>query len=212
MSEVSAGRSLVLASGGIETAVLLHLEASEGRDVRAAFLGYGQRPAGMEYRGALAQCQATGARLEALDMASLGDTFQGEDERRYHIPLPHRNLVALSLGLSLAEKRQADRLVVGLTADDGAVSPSSTATFLANFRTLADGLGEVAVTAPLLTKSKSEVIRQGFELDVDFSRTYSCLLGYAQPCGHCPQCRKRAAAFAAAGLTDPPCQLADGDP
>lgn len=211
MSETSPRTTLILASGGVETATLLHQATAAGDRVRGVFLDYGQRPADMERRGARAQCGATGARLEALDMAGLAAAFQGEDERQYHIPLPHRNLVAMALGLSLADKRAADRLWVGLTADDGAVSPSASATFLHGFADLAADLGPVAVEAPLLAQTKAEVIRHGQALGVDFARTYSCLLGYPQPCGGCPQCRKRAAAFAQAGIAEPACTLADGD-
>jgi len=203
--------TLVLASGGVETATLLHLAAAAGDSVGAVFLDYGQRPADMEHLAARAQCRDTGAELTSLDLASLGPAFQGDNERQYHIPLPHRNLVAMSLGLSLAEKRAADRLLVGLTADDGATSRSASAGFFADFRHLADGLGTVAVEAPLLALGKADVVRRGHELGVDFGRTYSCLLGYPQPCGRCPQCHKRAAAFAAAGLTEPAFTLAEGD-
>lgn len=212
MSAPRRRATLVLASGGLETAVLLHQAAAEGDTVRAAFLDYGQRPADMEYRGAAAQSRSTGAVLEMLAMPAVGRAFQGESERRYHVPLPHRNLVALSLGLSLAAERGADRLWVGLTADDGAASPSASSGFFAGFRELAAGLGPVRAEAPLLGLTKAEVIRRGADLGVDFARTYSCLLGRPEPCGRCPQCRKRAAAFAAAGHADPPCTLTAGEP
>lgn len=212
MSASRRRATLVLASGGLETAVLLHQAAAAGDTVRAAFLDYGQRPADMEHRGAAAQSRSTGAVLEVLAMPAVGRAFQGESERRYHVPLPHRNLVALSLGLSLAAERGADRLWVGLTADDGAASPSATAGFFTGFRELAAGLGPVRVEAPLLELTKAQVVRHGAGLGVDFGRTYSCLLGRAQPCGRCPQCRKRAAAFATAGHTDPRCTLTTGEP
>jgi 7-cyano-7-deazaguanine synthase len=200
--------TLVLASGGVETATLLRQAASAGDTVRGVFLDYGQRPADMERRAATAQCRDSGAPLEVLDMAAVGAAFEAGSERQYHVPLPHRNLVAMSLGLSLAEKRGAHRLVTGLTADDGDVSRSASAAYFETFRQLSEGLGKVAVAAPLLTLSKAEVVRLGSDLGVDFGRSYSCLLGRAQPCGRCPQCRKRAAAFADAGVQDPPCTLA----
>ena len=204
--------ALVLASGGVETAALLHELTAVGDTVRAVFLDYGQRPADMERRGAQAQCRATGAELEVLEMAAVGAAFEAGHYRHHHIPLPHRNLVAMSLGLSLAEKRGAQRLVAGLTADDGAASASASRQFFEDLRRLARGLGGPAVEAPLLAAGKAEVVRRGADLGVDFSHTYSCLLGYARPCGRCPQCRKRAAAFAAAGVSDPACRLREGEP
>jgi 7-cyano-7-deazaguanine synthase len=77
---------------------------------------------------------------------------------------------------------------------------------------MAAGLGDVAVEAPLLELDKAGVIREGSNLGVDFGATYSCLLGYAAPCGRCPQCEKRAAAFAAAGTPEPPFRLSAPEP
>ena len=50
---------------------------------------------------------------------------------------------------------------------------------------------------------KSEVVRRGATLGVDFDTTYSCLLGYPVHCGRCPQCRKRRMAFTEAGVAEP---------
>ena len=46
--------------------------------------------------------------------------------------------------------------------------------------------------------SKSGVVSEGARLEVDLSRTYSCMLGRDEPCGRCSQCQGRRAALAEA--------------
>ncbi|HKJ88111.1 MAG TPA: 7-cyano-7-deazaguanine synthase [Gammaproteobacteria bacterium] len=202
-----AGRILVLVSGGIESTTLMHQAARQGVRVLPVFLDYGQRPAARELAAARAHAGDLGLEVEVMDMAETAQTFREGQERHYHIPLPHRNLVALSLGLSLAEQRSAERLRVGITREDAEVSASASASFLDTFVHMARLLGSIKVEAPLRDMTKAEVIETGANLGVDFGKTYSCLLGYPKPCGRCPQCRKRRAAFDHAGIIEPPFQL-----
>jgi 7-cyano-7-deazaguanine synthase len=59
------------------------------------------------------------------------------------------------------------------------------------------------VNAPFILMSKSEVVKKGLALGVDYSHTWTCYRGCAAPCGICPSCVERAAAFAGAGTADP---------
>ena len=199
--------SLILASGGVESATLMAMAAEDGDTLLPVFLNYGQRPAAMEQTAARAQCRRFGGELEVLEMAGVAAVFHAGQERLFHIPLPHRNLVALSLALSLAEKRRAHRVLIGTTRDDASASPTATPAFLDKFRTMAQGLGDVTVEALLQAMDKATVVATGAAYGVDFATTYSCLLGGATPCGRCPQCRKRAEAFAGAGRVEPACTL-----
>ncbi|MFP4559936.1 MAG: 7-cyano-7-deazaguanine synthase [Thiohalorhabdus sp.] len=205
------GGCVVLASGGIESTTLLHRLARKGGRIAPVFFHYGQRPSEREHRAARAQCRELGLELEVLDIAGVTPVFQAGQERRYHIPLPHRNLVALSLGLSLAEKRGADRLLIGTTGDDADLATSASRPFLDAFRGMAGLLGPVSVEAPFQEMGKDEVVREGLRLGVDFGRTYSCLLGRREPCGSCPQCRKRRSAFQRAGVPEPRPALDPGE-
>jgi Predicted PP-loop superfamily ATPase len=63
----------------------------------------------------------------------------------------------------------------------------------------------IEVKAPIVRMSKSEIVRRGHELGVDFAATVSCYNADAQgrACGRCDSCRFRREGFAAAGLADP---------
>lgn len=193
---------VLLLSGGVESATLLHDQRRPG--LRALFLDYGQRAARAEHAAAQWQCGRAGVPLVALDMGAVGDAFRAGQSQKWHVPLPHRNLVALSVALSYATQMQAPALYLALNADDAQAYPSASGAFVAAFGALARTLGNVALFTPYADLTKAQVIARGRALGVDYARTYSCLLGYAQHCGHCPQCLKRRAAFAEAGAAEPP--------
>lgn len=198
----SSDSSLVLLSGGIESATLLHVEAPL-RPTTALFVDYAQRAARRELSASQAQCATLGIELRTLDMASVGQQFRRGQARKLHVPLPHRNLLILSLALSLASQIGASRVLIALNREDRGAYPSAGEAFLDQFAAAAKSLDQIDIQAPLAGLTKTEVIRQGLELGVDYASTYSCLLGYPQQCGSCPQCGKRRAAFAALGLEDP---------
>ncbi|AOU96818.1 hypothetical protein BI364_01285 [Acidihalobacter yilgarnensis] len=203
--------TLVLLSGGIESATLLHREYRDG-PVLALFVDYAQRASARECAAAKSQCLALGLELETLDLSQVGAAFRRGRTWQPHVPLPHRNLILLSLALSFATERHVRRLCLALNREDAEAYPSGSPTFVEHFRTLAAHLSEIVVEAPLIALDKAAIIRLGGTLGVDYACTYSCLLGRDRPCGGCPQCVKRRAAFAAAGRIDPALNPSEDQP
>ncbi len=197
------GPAILLLSGGVESTTLLHQLALGGESLQALFVDYGQRAAPHERRAGEDQCEPLGVEVVVLDLARVGATFRRGQDRKAHVPLPHRNLVALSLALSYATSLGARRVYLAVNHDDTLEYPSASHAFLAQFRLIAGLLGDVELRTPYVSMGKGEIVRRGTELGVDFDTTYSCLVGYPVHCGRCPQCRKRRAAFAAAGVVEP---------
>jgi len=191
---------LVLLSGGIDSVTLLHLKHSEGAQLHALFIDYGQRASREELRAAGIHTIALGVPLQRLDMAAVGDAFRAGQTQRLHVPLPHRNLVTLALGMSYATQIGATCLHLALNRDDADTYPSASPLFVQRFNNLARSLGDVAVHTPLAQLNKVQVIELAITLGIDLRDTYSCLLGYAKPCGRCPQCMQRRRAAQSAGV------------
>lgn len=194
--------SVLLLSGGVESATLLHLLAEE-QVVFPLFVDYGQRAASAERAAARAQCDRLDLSLHELDMAAVGEGFRASQDRKLHVPIPHRNLVILGLAISYAAHCKARSVALALNREDTAAYASASTRFIEHLRQLATDLDDLAIETPLIGSSKSEIIERGLSRGVDYSLSYSCLLGYEQQCGACPQCEKRRAAFAALGLEDP---------
>lgn len=195
--------SLLLLSGGIESATLLAGEVDAG-PVTPLVVDYGQRAARRERDAASLQCRRYGLEPVTLDLSQAGEAFRQGLDRRPHVPLPHRNLVILALAVSYAGRGGIDRVVLALNRDDLDAYPSASPRFLHRFTGLVESLQpSLQVSNPLIDLDKAAVIRLGVDLGVDFAQTWSCLLGYETHCGACPQCRNRRAAFRAAGIEDP---------
>ncbi|MCE5361293.1 MAG: 7-cyano-7-deazaguanine synthase [Acidithiobacillus sp.] len=192
-------RVLLLMSGGVESSTLLRLLDAVGHTPEPVFLDYAQRAAAEEWRRVQSQCARLGCAPLRLPMAELGNALGALRPQRFHVPVLHRNLIALAVASSAAAALGLRYLCIGVTADDAAVDASSRPALL---HPLSEALAALQreLLCPLQDLRKAEVVALGQDLGVDWNLSYSCLLGRAQHCGACPQCLKRREAFQQAGL------------
>jgi 7-cyano-7-deazaguanine synthase len=216
-------RSVVLLSGGLDSATALAIARVRGDECHTLAVDYGQR-----HRAELAAARrvstALGASLHREMRVSLGSLGGSAlTDKSIAVPecggtgipityVPARNTIFLSLGLALAEVIDADKIVIGVNAVDFSGYPDCRPEYIAAFQALArlatkrgvEG-GTLTIDAPLVTLSKAEIIRRGRELGIDYSLTVSCYQADEQgrACGRCDSCRLRSEGFAAAGGPDP---------
>jgi 7-cyano-7-deazaguanine synthase len=225
----TAPRSVVLLSGGMDSATCLALAARRG-PVIALTVAYGQRHR-REIRSARALAREYRVLRHVLLEVPLAPIAPsaltsrrirvpaGKDRRR-RIPatyVPARNTVLLALGLALAESEGADSIYLGANAIDYSGYPDCRGPFLRAFERVArlgtragvEGHRRLRIRAPLLALRKSDIVRLGRRLGVPFDRTWSCYRGGVRPCGRCDACRLRARGFREAGATDPLLALLD---
>jgi 7-cyano-7-deazaguanine synthase len=122
--------------------------------------------------------------------------------------VPYRNGILLSVAAAVALRVGATQIGIGAHADDyrGYAYPDCSPEFLGpQASALAVGTdGRIeGLYAPLLTLTKSEIVRLGLAIDAPLHLTWSCYTGSAIPCGTCPTCIERAQAFMAVGCQDP---------
>lgn len=202
MSHIDSA-SVLLLSGGIESVTLLHQLVDAGEPLQGVFIDFGQRAAKGERASAESHCARLGVELVSFDLAQVGEIFRRSQQRKAHLPIPHRNLTALALGASYAMNLNAARVYLAANRDDASAHASASHTFLAQFRLICGLLGEVQLATPYIGLAKSEIIDRGLQLGVDYETTYSCLLGHPLHCGRCVQCMKRRDAFETAGIREP---------
>ena len=104
-------------------------------------------------------------------------------------------------------------IFIGVNAIDYSGYPDCRPEFIAAFERMAnlatkagvEGRTRIQIHTPLIQLSKSEIIKLGRELGVDFGLTHSCYDPdeRGRPCGLCDSCRLRLKGFADAGLEDP---------
>ena len=126
--------------------------------------------------------------------------------------VPARNTVFLSLAMAWAEVVDAGAIVIGVNALDYSGYPDCRPEYLHAFEqvaALATRAGvegrSLRILAPLLHLTKSDIIRRGLSLGVDYGLTLSCYdpSPDGRPCGHCDSCQLRARGFSDAGAIDP---------
>lgn len=212
---MAARRALLLLSGGVESSVLLHQLIRLGRKPVPLFANYAQRGADAEFRACVAVCEQAGLHKapQIVDLTVEGAAFQRISG--LHVPLPHRNLVLMSLALSWATVHRCEEIALGLNRDDFAKDSefarrgqvrytTGTERFVERFRLLVEEVApSISIVVPQAEMSKVDVIALGRSYGVDLAATYSCMRTGPGHCGACMQCRARRTAFESAGVEEP---------
>jgi 7-cyano-7-deazaguanine synthase len=227
-SDTAQRKGVVLLSGGLDSATVLAIARAEGFEPCAITFRYGQRHAQeveSVRRVAASQGVARHVVLD-IDLAQFGGSaltadiavpkHETADEIGTNIPVtyvPARNTVFLSLALAWAETLSAGDIFVGVNALDYSGYPDCRPEYIAAFERMANlatkGAVEktlpVTIHAPLVQLTKSQIIRRGLELGVDYSHTSSCYdpSSDGAACGHCDACLLRLRGFAEVGIPDP---------
>ena len=219
---MSAPLAIALLSGGLDSATAAALALEAGHRVIGLSFDYGQR-----HRRELSAAQTIASNLELEDHhcisvnlavwggSALTDpqlTVPSDGVQDNVIPatyVPGRNTVFIAIGLSLAEAKGAQRLVLGVNAVDYSGYPDCRPDYLDAFQTLAhlsskagrEGHG-IQLWAPLVSWSKTRIVEEALRLGVPIEDTWSCYSGGESPCGVCDSCRIRDAALRDAGRAD----------
>lgn len=219
-------RAIVLLSGGLDSTVAAAIAKDQGFEVHALSFDYDQRHK-RELDSARAVAKALGAASHAvlhvpvgklggsaLTDAAIGvPTGRTEAAMGADIPVtyvPARNTVFLSLGVGLAEVKDADAIFIGANALDYSGYPDCRPEFFAAFEEAAR-LGTkrgvegkpIRIVVPLQTMTKADIVREGLRLKAPLELTWSCYQGGDAACGACDSCQLRLKGFREAGAVDP---------
>lgn len=216
-------KAVILTSGGLDSATLLAMAHSNGRECYSLSFDYGQRHRA-ELNAARGLAERYGDvihRVVSLDLSAIGGSALTDMDipvpttPQEGIPItyvPARNTVFLSLALGWAEVLGASEIYIGVNAVDYSGYPDCRPEFIAAYQQLigvATKAGvegaSISLETPLIDLSKGAIIDAGLRLGVDYSLTVSCYQAdeMGRACGECDSCRLRAAGFEQAGVPDP---------
>lgn len=219
-------KAVVLLSGGLDSATCLAIAKSQGFDIHTLTFAYGQRHRiELEYARKLAErAGVVKHHLISFDLREWGgsaltsDAIAVPEAGGEGIPVtyvPARNTIFLSFATALAETVGAKEIFIGVNSLDYSGYPDCGPAFIQSFERTAT-LGTKAVdegwsfhiNAPLQNLKKTEIIRLGLSLGVDYSMTHSCYnpAEDGTPCLKCDSCALRQKAFAELGMVDPQVQ------
>ena len=211
-------KAIILLSGGVDSATLLFYvkQRLEVEHIVALSFVYGQKHS-KELDCAKWQAEAAGvAEHRTLDISFYGELTRGgsaltdgsievpdledvkpEERMQPSTYVPNRNMVFLSLASAFAEAQGITDVFYGAQAQDEYGYWDCSQDFVKRMNDVLslNRKGKVKVRAPLAGMSKTEVVKIGLELGVDYDHTWTCYRGGAEPCGTCPSCVERIRAF-----------------
>jgi 7-cyano-7-deazaguanine synthase len=220
-------KAVLLLSGGLDSATVLKLAEQEGFEVYALSFDYGQRHEfelecveKIKKHHTIAHHQRVTIDLRTFGKSSLTSEMQ-VPKGQYDptapsdvIPntyVPARNTIFLSYALAYAEVIGSQDIFMGAHSLDYSNYPDCRPEYLecfeklANLATVSGVQGKkIRIHAPLLYLTKSEIIRKGLSLGVDYSLTSSCYHPIdGKACGQCDSCTIRLQGFRDNDMADP---------
>jgi 7-cyano-7-deazaguanine synthase len=205
----------VLASGGVDSAVLVADQAALGRVVHPVFIRFGlqwEKAEEAHLRRFLGTLEDRGVRalkvieLPVADVYGAHWSLSGEgvpDETTADdsVYLPGRNLLLLVKTSVWCARHGVSRIALGTL--HGNPFSDSTTEFFSGFASLSStALGhDLRVETPFAHLAKAEVLGLGRGLRLE--HTFSCIAPVGERhCGRCNKCAERRNGFAEAGLSD----------
>jgi 7-cyano-7-deazaguanine synthase len=218
-------KAIILLSGGLDSITVLATLKKQDYQCFALSFNYGQK-----HNSELdaAKKIATSYQVEVHKIIDLGlGTIGGSALTDEHIEVPKtpqegipvtyvpaRNTVFLSFALGWAEVLNVHDIFIGVNAVDYSGYPDCRPEFINAFQlmaNLATKMGvenrSIQIHAPLIELRKSEIIKLGMSLGVDYRKTVSCYSAdqAGDACGACDACRLRMVGFKEAQVDDPTC-------
>jgi len=220
-------KSVVLLSGGLDSAVNLAYALTESKVELALTFRYGQRAAEKEIGAAAQLARHYHIRHEVIDLPWLAqitstalvcgdkelpeptvvqlDNMEASLASAAAVWIPNRNGLFVNIAACYAEALDCGLVVAGFNREEAATFPDNTPEFAeaASHAMTYSTANKVKVVSFTGRLDKKEIVALGSRLQVPWDLVWSCYRGGQQMCGACESCRRMARAFNSLGLELP---------
>jgi len=209
---------VVIYSGGMDSFTVLHNAIRAGHQVYALSFNYGQRHV-KELICAQNVCQELGIHHKIVDISAINQLIGGSSltddievpEGHYAADnmkstvVPNRNMILLSLAVGYAVSLDAQAVYYGAHSGDHFIYPDCRPEFVQKMNDVCQiaNYEPVDIISPYLQQTKIEILKDGMQMGLDYSKTWTCYNGREKACGKCGSCQERLEAFALNQVTDP---------
>lgn len=209
---------LAVVSGGMDSVTMLHDLHAQGHELSVVSFNYGQRHI-KELEIAKRNTQRLKVPHKVIDMAFMaqlldnsaltGDVEVPEGhyaaENMKLTVVPNRNMIMASIAIGMAVNMEYDAVALGVHSGDHAIYPDCRPEFVSALRTtsLIANYKPIDILAPYLYADKTQIIKRGLDVGVDYSDTWTCYKGGLKACGVCGSCQERLEAFHNNNIQDP---------
>jgi len=214
-------RSVVLLSGGLDSAANLALCREYDEPVLAITVRYGQRAQDKEVQASQNLCKHYDIKHQVLDLPWLGalggssltevamalpeleqnqlDDRGITEKSAKSVWVPNRNGILINAAAAFAERLAAQRVVVGFNIEEASTFPDNSEEFLKrSTRSLEYSTANgVQVFSYSTSWNKTRIVQElrSLKEKFPFDLLWSCYLGGTKPCGHCESCQRQSRAI-----------------
>jgi len=208
--------SLIVYSGGLDSTTLLY-EYKE-RIALAVSFHYGSNHNDREIHFARLHCERLGIPHMVVRLPFIKDFFRSsllegadaipegnyDDENMRSTVVPFRNGIMLSIAAGMAENNKLQYIMLANHSGDHTIYPDCRPEFVeAMDRAVEAGTWNgVRLLTPYTRISKTDIVRRGLRMGINYDETWSCYRGGEKPCGVCGTCRERDEALREAQSND----------
>jgi 7-cyano-7-deazaguanine synthase len=192
---------VVLASGGVDSSLMMFLLKKEGHEIFPLFIDYGQLAREKEWVSCQNLCHFLELEPFRIDISGFGKSIpsgitDSELDIEKNAFLPTRNLLFLTLGAAYGHVKSANVIAIGILANP--IFPDQTPDFVqAAQNSISKALGaNTIIMTPLISLDKRDTLRLARKYGLPLDLTSSCHSSSKEPCGHCISCKERLAAEA----------------
>jgi 7-cyano-7-deazaguanine synthase len=200
-------KTVVVFSGGLDSTTLLYHLIALGHEVKAISFDYGQRHR-KELDAARAIASLLSIEHRIVNVSGLAEIFGANALTNESVAVPHgvysaetmhvtvvpnRNMIMISIATGWAIAVGYDSVAFGAHSGAYTPYPDCQPAFASaiNLASLVCDYKPIEVLAPFVSLTKTDIVRRGKELGVDFDLTWSCYEGEESPCGKCSTCCDR---------------------
>lgn len=213
--------AVLLLSGGIDSTTMLYKLVKEDRSVMCLIFDYGQTlikevdvavnnatRLGQDYRVIHIDLSFAGSACTLIsdNPISVRRSFQEIESGIPSSYVEFRNGILLSYAVMFAEVNNVPLICGGFNGLYSGKYYDDTYEFIKAYERAANAGTKpgyhVTIDAPFSKVPKSEIVRLGMELGIDYDRyTWSCYKNGETPCGQCDSCKQRERALRDGGYT-----------
>jgi len=208
-------RAIVLLSGGLDSEIATLISLKKYNVNLAITFDYGQAAAKQEIAAAKKFCKAyhikhkhfllpwlndvsgsllnkrTGC-LPVYKASELGRFAKKEQASANAVWVPNRNALFINVVAAYAESMKIDVIITGFNKEEANTFPDNSLEFIKaiNRSLYYSTLNHVKVVSPCKNMTKTQIVKRGFALGLNFDFFWSCYKGGKSMCGACESCAR----------------------
>lgn len=207
--------SLVLLSGGLDSATCLYWAMKKFDDIRVITFNYFDRGR-QEKRATIKIARKAGLpNVVEVDIpfvkeySEFANAKKVKQDERLPTYIPSRNLMFYSIAAHVAESLRIKWIIGGHNGHDGTFFKDATSDYLDKINLLFrqgspfSNHDPCMILTPLCKMNRKEIVKLALSLEVPLELTWSCHGRTRKHCGMCYACRQRLDAFKSLGIRDP---------